>query len=84
MGCKIEVDETIQNDFNFCSPRQSGAHGACHSCINLDTPLVNMQVNVYGLCMMSTSVCRHKQLLLTDRKKQQYNLSCIWEILNAS
>ena len=25
---------------NFCAPRQSGAHGTCHACHTLDTPLL--------------------------------------------
>jgi len=24
---------------SFCAPRQSGAHGVCHACHTLDTPL---------------------------------------------
>ena len=40
MGRKIEVKETANKDFNFAKqflrPRESGAHGMCHT---LDTPL---------------------------------------------
>ena len=43
MGRKIEVKETVNKDFNFAKqffrPRQSGAHGMCHACHTLDTPL---------------------------------------------
>jgi len=43
MGRKIEVKETVNKDFNFAKqflrPRQSGAHGICHACHTLDTPL---------------------------------------------
>jgi len=43
MGRKLEVKETVNKDFNFAKqflrPRQSGAHGMCHACHTLDTPL---------------------------------------------
>jgi len=41
MGCKIEVQGTVNINFNFFqvsfAPSQSCAHGTCHT---LDTPLV--------------------------------------------
>jgi len=41
MGPEMEVQETVNKDFefNFLRPRQSGAHGTCHACHTLDTPL---------------------------------------------
>jgi len=43
MGCKIELKETVNKDFyfskQFLRPRRSGAHGMCHACHTLDTPL---------------------------------------------
>jgi len=42
MGCKLEVKETVNKDFNsakqFLRPHHSGAHGMCHACHTLDTP----------------------------------------------
>jgi len=44
MGRKMEVQETMHKDFNFCQailrPGQSGAHGTCHACHSRDTPLL--------------------------------------------
>jgi len=43
MWRKIEVQETIHTDLifseQFLRPGQSGAHGTCYACYNLDTPL---------------------------------------------
>jgi len=43
MECKIEVKETVNKDFKsakqFLRPCQSGAHGMCHACYTVDTPL---------------------------------------------
>jgi len=43
ISTKLEVKETVNKDFNFAKqflrPRQSGAHGMCHACHTLDTPL---------------------------------------------
>jgi len=43
MGRKIEVPATAKEAFNFSKqflrPRKSGAHGTCHACHTLDTPL---------------------------------------------
>ena len=50
MGRKIEVEETVNKDFNFAKqflhPRQSGAHGMCHACHTLDTPLRSTLPNI--------------------------------------
>ena len=43
IGRKIEVQETVKKllifSKQFLRPRQSGAHGTCHACHTLDTPL---------------------------------------------
>jgi len=43
MERKIEVQQIANRNFNFFQaflrPRQSGAHGTCHACHALDTPL---------------------------------------------
>jgi len=51
MGHKIEVQETV-NRLNilifakpFLRPRQSGAHGTCHACHTLDTPLQQTSIS---------------------------------------
>jgi len=50
MGRKIEVQETVNKDFNFAKqflrPHHSGAHGMCHACHTLDTPLRSMLPNL--------------------------------------
>jgi len=33
--------------------------------------------------VLTTGVCRQKQLSFPGRQKQQHSLSCIWEILNS-
>jgi len=47
MGRKIEVQELYIKILSFAKqflrPCQSGAHGTCHACHTLDTPL---QINV--------------------------------------
>jgi len=42
VGRKIEFQETVKKCYfvkQFLRPYQSGAHGNCHACLTLDTPL---------------------------------------------
>jgi len=45
IGHKIEVKETVNKNFNFCST-QSCAHGMWHACHTLDSPLFDLHENV--------------------------------------
>jgi len=66
MGGKIEVKESENKDFNFAKqflrPRQSGAHGTCHACHTLDTPLPPVLQDRQNIlyCFLQTSTSELK------------------------
>jgi len=77
-GRKIDIQETLNKICNFlpskfCSPHQRGAHGTCHACHTLDTPLAT------GSFILSNEKCTQLQLVfLAVNLPQRKETSIPW------